>query len=328
MESNAEESMDLSRRRDSGLISGDFRAIHATRRRQLLTFMLASGAGLARVPVAKADEGTLPEVTVTGEIEIAGEALGIDVHNQTGAPGDDFFAEIAGYLNAAMETADFYIGMVKKWLEAEVSTIVNQLKPYSRANVLQGDRPDATAYISWRDAAVEINRGAQTDFTVIHASKPTAPFAGLAHYMLGSGEDVTTSIESMSLNVDLGKIGINGATTNAIPLTDFIDAHTQPGEYAYSSNPFGYATYPDNWFTGKFIGNFSMTVEGVLTRNEDGSWEFRGNASAAIPDVYDANPSNYRDPTNEDWTALLRRIPGRPYNVNISGSLPLHYSGR
>lgn len=147
---------------------------------------------------------------------------------------------------------------------------------------------------------------------------------GLMNYVSGNGNTVEVKIDSLSLDVKMNEIGV-GTTTPS--LSEFISEKTAPGIYKYESSWFGYSTYEDNWFTGKFIGGFTMDSEGVLTRNSDNSWTFSGNVWAAAPDVYDANVGMNRPGNNEFWTEVLGYIPGNEYKIEITGQIPIYFEG-
>lgn len=283
-----------------------------------------AGGVLSSIPsIAMAQE--LPEITVSAEWDVALDALGYDYVDTS--PSDQFFSELNAYLREAYETVDFWIKVFREWVDAPVGELVQAFQTYAAANRLQY-QTGVGAFAAYQSADYAVKTGQAIISRVIQANVPTAPMTGFYFFAFGNGEPVTVPIETMGLNITLDEVGANGSTTNAVPLIDFINANSAPGSYYYNSNAFGYPTYPDNWFTGKTIGNFSMITEGTLTRNPNGSWNFNGQASAAIPDRYDANPSNYRDDTNELWTTLLRKIGGTPYDVNIPGALPLNFSGQ
>jgi hypothetical protein len=98
------------------------------------------------------------------------------------------------------------------------------------------------------------------------------PFAALAHYVLGDGQDINVSIENLGLTVSPNEIVVNG---NAA-LDSFIFDENFVGTKPISVDRFAYNTANDSYITGAYLGNVTLKLEGEFTKFADGSWAFDG----------------------------------------------------
>lgn len=146
------------------------------------------------------------------------------------------------------------------------------------------------------------------------------PFAAMSHYLFGEGEDMNVSIRNLGLEVSPNDVIVNGVNA----LDSFIYNDNLVGTAEVNVAKFAYNTADDSVITGAYIGNMSLKLEGDFTRFADGSWEFNGELRG-YSDLYDFNPSTHRSWAQETFTNIVNTLPGTAYDINIQGSLPVHW---
>jgi RHS repeat-associated protein len=139
--------------------------------------------------------------------------------------------------------------------------------------------------------------------------------SALLHYVTGRGRERQMSFADID--------------TRQVRATDFAAVSQainrgESGTFEINTRT-GFATFGAQ---AAYLGNITLELSGTLTVNCEGtcSWSFSGTMSAA-PDVYDANPSDHRTPAAEASTAVLRKIPGKPYRIQIVGERQVSESG-
>jgi hypothetical protein len=142
------------------------------------------------------------------------------------------------------------------------------------------------------------------------------PFHALAHSLYGGGKSMTFPLGNIGLKLDVRNVpSVMTAIQNARPVgTTSIDVS------------FPYDTAKDSSSAWLTLGNITLRVVGKVEKNSSGSWTFKGEVRA-FNDRYDANPSTHRSWLGEKLTALLGKFPLTPYEVVISGSLPVTVNG-
>lgn len=141
------------------------------------------------------------------------------------------------------------------------------------------------------------------------------PFHALAHAMFGGGVQATYPIGNIGLNVDLLKVpdfmaALHGGRPVGITSLDISFPHN---------------TLNDSGATGLTLGFITLRLVGRIEKNSSGSWVFIGEIRA-FNDTYDANSSTHRNWLGEELTKLLAKFPMTPYEVVISGSIPVRFS--
>lgn len=146
-----------------------------------------------------------------------------------------------------------------------------------------------------------------------------SPLKALAHAISGEGTPLHVKIE---------KIGIN-PTPNNIPTLRSLLENAHIGSSPIFLEKVGYNSGADSSIAGAYLGNITLKISGIVHKSDSKHFTFTGEARA-YHDIYDADASSHRSWLAETSTTVLRAImdseQSKPYEIVISGSLPLHYS--
>ena len=144
-----------------------------------------------------------------------------------------------------------------------------------------------------------------------------SPVKALAHDLWGKGEKLEVDINSIGLQIKEHNLSLLKQTTE----------HTKtPGKYHLVDPKVGYDTGRDSWISGAYLGRITLRVEGDFIRHKDTSWQFLGTVKA-YHDFYDFNKSN-RPLALEQLTTAGRVLPGKSYEIDISGEHKIHLIGK
>lgn len=143
------------------------------------------------------------------------------------------------------------------------------------------------------------------------------PVKALGHYLWGNGE---------KLEVDINSIGLQIKEHNLSLLKQTIEHAKTPGKYHLVDPKVAYDTGRDSWISGAYLGRITLRVEGDFIRHNDTSWQFTGTVKA-YHDLYDFNKSN-RPLALEQLTTAGRALPGKSYEIDISGEHKIHLIGK
>jgi hypothetical protein len=146
-----------------------------------------------------------------------------------------------------------------------------------------------------------------------------SPVKALAHALSGDGTP---------LQVNIANIGITPSPSNMPALKNMIDnAHI--GSSPINIDRVAYNTGADSTITGAYLGNITLKITGVVHKHDTQHYTFAGEARA-YHDMYDANASSHRSWLTESATTALRVLmdneKSKPYEINISGALPLNHA--
>lgn len=142
-----------------------------------------------------------------------------------------------------------------------------------------------------------------------------SPGEALSHYLKGSGDPVEYPISN---------INTRDVTPSQFPRIAEILRSGKPGTYEIEDTmPFSTPNFPSRYY----VGNITLNTKGKLVLNPDGTYSFTGELGAG-QDRYRFYPSNHRDWLAETATTVGTWLPGREYDVNITGKNPLSRQGR
>ncbi|NIG17451.1 lipid II-degrading bacteriocin [Pantoea sp. Al-1710] len=145
-------------------------------------------------------------------------------------------------------------------------------------------------------------------------NSPYAIASAFGNFLWGNGQ---------SMSVDINTLALQFLTADKIPgFNSRMNAIGAPGTYNMTF-AFPYDTGRSNYVMEYILGNITLQMDGVFTRNATGSWAFDGVIRAQVPDKYDFDASTHRTKTNEDLTTIGRwmgeRFKGVPYKIEING---------
>nr|WP_269137437.1 lipid II-degrading bacteriocin [Pseudomonas sp. PGPR40] len=143
-----------------------------------------------------------------------------------------------------------------------------------------------------------------------------SPVKALGHYLWGNGQ---------TLEVDINTIGLNIIEHKLPLLRQAIENTKSPGAYHLVDPRIEYNTFDDSVATGAYLGRITLNMAGDFTRSHDGAWRFIGTIKA-YHDRYDFNASN-RPRALEELTTAGRALPGKSYEIDISGEHKIHLVG-
>ena len=142
---------------------------------------------------------------------------------------------------------------------------------------------------------------------------PLTPLSAFGHFLYGKGATAETNINSLALNL----------SNTRIPLLESAFVNAPLGRTAITLDKVPYNTASDSWMTASWLGNITLKIEGTITKHENGRLSFNGGARA-YNDVYDANPSTFRDAIGENSTRVLAAVEkylnAQPYEIAIKGT--------
>lgn len=192
----------------------------------------------------------------------------------------------------------------------------NKVVNFSLADALQ------RSGFSAKEAIIAVANSRQADSISYKLETPKlsggtfSPVKALGHYLWGNGEKLEVDINTIGLNIREYKIPL---------LRQTIENTRTPGTYHLLDPKVEYNTFDDSIATGSYLGRITLKVEGDFTRNADNSWQFIGVAKA-YHDRYDFNASN-RPRALEELTTAGRALPGKSYDIDISGEHTIHLTG-
>jgi hypothetical protein len=139
------------------------------------------------------------------------------------------------------------------------------------------------------------------------------PVAALGHFLYGKGVAAETNINSLGLDL----------SGTRIPMLESALTQAPMGRTPITLDKVPYNTGSNSWHTEAWLGNITLKIEGTVTKNENGTLSFNGGARA-YNDVYDANPSTFRDAVGENSTRVLAAVEkylnAQPYEIAIKGT--------
>lgn len=139
------------------------------------------------------------------------------------------------------------------------------------------------------------------------------PVAALGHFLYGHGATAETNINSLGLDL----------SGTAIPMLESALARAPLGLTTISLDKVPYNTALNSWLTAAWLGNITLKIEGTIKKHENGKLSFNGGARA-YNDIYDANPSTFRDAIGESSTRVLAAVEtylnAKPYEIAIKGT--------
>jgi hypothetical protein len=139
------------------------------------------------------------------------------------------------------------------------------------------------------------------------------PVAAFGHFLYGKGATAETNINSLGLNL----------SGTAIPMLESAFARAPLGRTTITWDKVPYNTGLNSWLTEAWLGNITLKIEGTITKHENGKLSFNGGARA-YNDIYDANPSTFRDAIGENSTRVLAAVEkylnAKPYEIAIKGT--------
>jgi hypothetical protein len=144
------------------------------------------------------------------------------------------------------------------------------------------------------------------------------PFAAIAHWIMGKGEQAKVDIKNIGISPSLQKSPhLKAAIENVIVGTSRIDINIP------------YDTGIDSAISRIYLGSVTLRVIGDVIKEANGSVSFEG-AVRAYSDRYDANASSHRAGFDEGATSALRAV-GRianatDYEILIQGEMPLKFN--
>ncbi|HEY0290078.1 MAG TPA: lipid II-degrading bacteriocin [Pseudomonas sp.] len=146
-----------------------------------------------------------------------------------------------------------------------------------------------------------------------------SPMKALAHAISGEGTPLHIKIENT---------GIKPTPINLPALRTLIE-NAQIGSSPVHIEKAAYNSGIDSTIAGSYLGNITLKISGIVNKYNEQHFTFTGEARA-YHDTYDADASSHRSWLAEAATTALRVImekeQSKPYEIVISGSLPLHYS--
>ncbi|WP_419712920.1 lipid II-degrading bacteriocin [Pseudomonas sp. NFX224] len=139
------------------------------------------------------------------------------------------------------------------------------------------------------------------------------PVAAFGHFLYGKGAAAETNINNLGLKLSGTKI----------PMLESAFARSPMGQTTITLDRVPYNTGSSSWHTESWLGNITLKIEGTVTKHESGKLSFNGGARA-YNDVYDANPSTFRDAIGENSTRVLaaveKHLNAQPYEIAIKGT--------
>lgn len=149
-----------------------------------------------------------------------------------------------------------------------------------------------------------------------------SPFKAMAHYLQGHGEALSVPLNQIGLNLRPDQVKIDQVNQ--------LDQYTKNPNFVGTKHivvdKFGHNTADDNAIAALYLGNISLKLEGDMTRHQDGTWNFQGEAHA-WSDTYDFNSSTHRGMMQELFTRTVNLLPGTPYEISMPGSVPISWEG-
>lgn len=173
-----------------------------------------------------------------------------------------------------------------------------------------------------REAIIAIANSRYVDSTSFKTETPKlsggtfSPVKALGHYLWGNGDKLEVDINSIGLNIREHALPLLGQT---------IESTRSSGTYHLIDPKVEYNIFNDSIATGSYLGRITLKVEGDFTRHADSSWQFTG-VVKAYHDRYDFNASN-RPRALEELTTAGRALPGKSYDIDISGEHRIHLIG-
>ncbi|EXU76895.1 lipid II-degrading bacteriocin [Erwinia mallotivora] len=151
-------------------------------------------------------------------------------------------------------------------------------------------------------------------------NNPYAIISALNNYLTGNGR---------GMSIDISTLALQFLKPNDIPgFNERMNSTGRPGQHNMTFS-FPYNTAGTNVFMPYILGNITLQLDGVFTRNASGSWGFNGVIRAQVPDLYNFNASTHRSKTNEDLTTFGRwlgeRFNGVPFEIQINGQTPVNF---
>ncbi|QHI57278.1 lipid II-degrading bacteriocin [Enterobacter hormaechei] len=214
----------------------------------------------------------------------------------------------------AMENGEFTKGVLAGWLKLNKnnrSNLLPVLKRMAQIESLKAANPKFTYYtISNTGGVYSKEPGNKV------TANAFAPFLGMYHYISG---------KQTPLTMDLNSIGLTFTPKILTPLSSTL-ANNPPGIYNISGN-FGKSVFDDNLSVGALIGRISMKTEGVLTIYTSGAWKYEGQIKA-FNDTFDANFDPSRGVVAQAATTVLSWFPGKTYEIQLPGSIPVKMEGK
>jgi RHS repeat-associated protein len=166
---------------------------------------------------------------------------------------------------------------------------------------------------------VNIGQGQQARTSGATANTKLSALAALAHYIRGSGTKVQTGFNQLDPKVRAGDFT---AVQEAIK-------QAQQGGGDVTAAVSSMKPHATKGFNNKAtFGNVILQIDGVVTAQSSGSYNFKG-ALSALNDRYDFNPQplGVRTIPAEISTRFGALLPGRPYGIEFVGSRAIDESG-
>jgi hypothetical protein len=148
-------------------------------------------------------------------------------------------------------------------------------------------------------------------------------FKAAAHWLWGNGSPTRIDIKELNIQLSVDRIG-----RTSLPLINVIAESVKPGAYPYDSGPYGYETYADDQLPPKLIvGGIVLNTIGMLTRNENGTYEFSGKTSA-LNDTFNMDQRPGRPWWADVVVDMFNSIGGSDYTIAIDGVIENHLQGK
>jgi hypothetical protein len=174
--------------------------------------------------------------------------------------------------------------------------------------------PKANVY----DAMINNNRS-KYDYITMQMKQmsgdSTTPITAWANFLWGDGSPRTVNLPDVGLRIQPNQIS---------PLMDIVGSGAV-GTFAINSK-FTRDTMLDGIIPASYLGYITLHTTGTLTINSLGAWNYTGTVKA-YNDIYDANPSTHRGQLGEISTQVLRHFTGKPYEIEMPGSIPVKGTG-
>lgn len=135
------------------------------------------------------------------------------------------------------------------------------------------------------------------------------------HYMQGSGTPLRLNLNQLNLS--------------DIKPTEFpgFQAALSRGKDALIDTKYAFPMSRSSEEDGYLLGDSTLRLQGHLTFAQNGSWDFDGTYKI-FDDPYDFNKSTHRGFIGELLTTIGRNTPGKPFDIEIRGSVPVSARGK